>query len=246
MSDFEHENSSGLRGRLALYEQRRAALKRLGMPATLEDVAERMGSTKSTVARILSGERKRIGYEEEIQLARALDQMEADARRIYGPDALSPTAESVAEPARRPAASPRLDLPAALNPVRMPVYGLASAGSAAHLDHDSVVDWLSLEDIFGAGTPGREPFLLEVAGVSMEPRYMHGERVIVQRNRPPRPGEDAVFEFTDGHAELKIYRGRSGGRIWYDQWNQDAPGFDPAGASFDAGQIKALHAVLRL
>lgn len=246
MTPYQHEHtpSGGLQSRLAHYDARRERLKSLGFPATYDDIATRMGTTKSAIARIFSGERKRVALEDEIQLARVLDQMEAEARRALGDDALD--REQIAEEPGRP------DLPvsapgflsAGASP-RLPVYGPVLSGVNARLDHAGVVDWVSLDDMIGFTAPGRAPFLLEVTGESMEPRYMHGERVLVARNRPPRQGEDAVFEFADGHAELKIYRGRRGNQIWFDQWNHDAPDYDPAANTVNAADVRALHAVLR-
>ena len=238
MSSFEHEHApTGLQARLAIYEDRRKRMKALGFAATYDDIAARMGVTKSSVARIFSGDRKKIASDEELKLARTLDQMEAEAKRIYGEDAI---ASAPATPAGAQEGGFDFSQLMPGGAPRIPVYGLSGPDHTVRLDNDFVV--VAIDDVTGASN-ARQPFLLEVAGCGGEPRFLQGERVIAARNRPPRPGQDAVFEFADGHTELKIYRARRDGRIWFDQWNHDDADFDPASASYDASQIRAIHAV---
>lgn len=237
MTDDASHNGTPLQRRLRRLDERRRRLKDAGMKATHAQMAKRLGWSQSAAQRFFTGELVRVSADDEVAAARALDEMEAEAARRFGPGVLSDA------PADAPASDP-VDFP---GPARMagriPVYGAVSAGGSTDLSHDSVIDWISIEGLFG-GPAARAPFLLEITGASMEPRYLQGERVLVARGRPPKPGQDCVIEFIDGHAELKIYRRRAGGRIWADQWNTEDNSYQPEGLSFDAGEVKALHAAI--
>lgn len=237
MTGYEHFPMSGLQKRLAELERRRIALKNAGVDATHARLAEMTSRSPSTVQRIFAREVKRLSADEELEISNALARLEREARARLGRDALEPAAAPLAE---RPPA-PFLHDGGAQR--RIPVYGFAGAGSRIALSEDHVVDWLAPEDIAGSGSDPRGAFILEVVGVSMEPRFMQGDRVLVLRDRLPRLGQDCVLERHDGTAELKIYRGHRAGRIHFDQWNEHVPGYDRERMHVAENEIRAMHLV---
>jgi phage repressor protein C with HTH and peptisase S24 domain len=65
----------------------------------------------------------------------------------------------------------------------------------------------------------RDAFALEVADVSMEPRYEPGETVYLAPNRWPRPGQDCVVVTKSGQGLLKRFVRRQGDTITLHQFN---------------------------
>lgn len=227
MSDLDAPNSSEpLQRRLEGYELRRKRLRAAGYPATYDLLAERAGINKTTVHRTLTGGRKRIKSSDEAAIRSALETMERECRAQFGDDALDLAGDETHVGNSAPGQ-------------RFPIYGARARAGAVMLSQDHVVGWLDVSEALFAA-PGREIFLFEVNSDDMAPRYFQGERVLIRRNQPPQPGQDALIEFADGHAELKTYRHTRQGRVWYESY-RDAD----ASGSAEATQVHALHAVLR-
>lgn len=79
-------------------------------------------------------------------------------------------------------------------PRDLPVFGSAQGGpDGMRLDYEPV-EWMrrpqALEGVVDA-------FAFYVVGDSMEPRFRHGERLLVHPKRPPRPGEDVLLILRD-------------------------------------------------
>lgn len=242
----ENHDATPLAMRIAQYEARRRALVKAGAPATHEDAADHLGWSQSSAQRFFSGARKTASSDDEAQIVGWLSGLERDyADRI--PPALRVASDNGPDfdpgsPLRSGENDLSRDLRRAL---RLPVYGGVSADQKVHLDADAIVDRVRMDELLAPlDHRGQHRVLIEVTGVEMEPRYFQGERVIVARNRPPRPGEDCLAEMANGQVEVRIYRGMRGGRFWFDQYNTDPDIYKPEGVSFAADQIAGVHAVL--
>lgn len=93
-------------------------------------------------------------------------------------------------------------------PGLVPLYGWVGASSASRLT-------LAEQNLRGyvPAHPNqqhiRDPFALEVADVSMAPRYEPGEIVYLAPNRQPKGGQDCVVVTTEGEGLLKRFVRRS-------------------------------------
>jgi SOS-response transcriptional repressor LexA len=71
---------------------------------------------------------------------------------------------------------------------------------------DEATETVDLADRMG--TSGKELYLFEVRGDSMEEDYVFdGDQVIVQREPEPQPGDDVIVRY-DGKLMLKRLKGR--------------------------------------
>lgn len=84
----------------------------------------------------------------------------------------------------------------------------------------------------------RDAFALEVADISMIPRYEPGEIVYVAPNRWPARNQDCVLVTTDFHGFLKRYVGRDAEKVTLHQLNPDED------LSFVLSVIEAVHSVV--
>lgn len=121
---------------------------------------------------------------------------------------------------------------------RLPVYGYAAAGGEDRfvMNEGEVIEEVELPMGLSVG-PG-EYFVVIASGSSMEPRIFSGERKVVRRNYPATHGKDAVIEFKDGTAVIKIFRGRRDGRVFAEQFNP------PKLLDYDATTVKEVYPVV--
>jgi phage repressor protein C with HTH and peptisase S24 domain len=84
----------------------------------------------------------------------------------------------------------------------------------------------------------REPFALEVADVSMSPRYEPGEIVYVAPNRRPTAGRDCVVVTTDGQGLLKRYVRQTDRELVLEQLNP------PQELTIPLDQVAQIHMVV--
>jgi phage repressor protein C with HTH and peptisase S24 domain len=84
----------------------------------------------------------------------------------------------------------------------------------------------------------REAFALEVADISMMPRYEPGEIVYLAPNRWPQRGQDCVVVTRDSHGFLKRYVRRDADRIYLSQFNPETE------LDFEMTEVEAVHAVV--
>lgn len=84
----------------------------------------------------------------------------------------------------------------------------------------------------------RDPFALEVADVSMSPRYEPGEIVYLAPNRWPMRGQDCVVVTRSAAGVLKRYVGRDEKKISLHQLNPDAP------VSIAFSDFESMHTVV--
>lgn len=84
----------------------------------------------------------------------------------------------------------------------------------------------------------REPFALEVADVSMSPRYEPGEIVYLAPFRQPLPGQDCVVVTTHDEGMLKRFVRRTADNLVLHQLNPERDFTRPL------SEIAAIHAVV--
>jgi len=84
----------------------------------------------------------------------------------------------------------------------------------------------------------RDPFALEVAAVSMSPRYEPGEIVYLARNRQPLAGQDCVIVTAEGEGLLKRFVRRTATQVVLHQLNPDED------LTFGLDSVLRIHAVV--
>lgn len=120
-------------------------------------------------------------------------------------------------------------------PLRVPVYGYASAANG---DHISLAEGRVLDEIeLPSGMVRGDVMAIRVVGDSMEPRMFSGELVIVAKDVAPARYGDCVVELMDGSALVKQYRGRRDGKVWLYQFNPERE------FAIDAVEVRTIHAV---
>lgn len=103
-------------------------------------------------------------------------------------------------------------------PNMIPVYGWVGASSAQRLTI-AEQNIRSYVPIHPNQVHARGAFALEVADVSMVPRYELGELAYVTPNRQPLKGQDCVVVLTDGEGLLKRFLGRDEEFLYLHQLN---------------------------
>lgn len=119
-----------------------------------------------------------------------------------------------------------------------PVYGYAAASDGPDgriaFNSGDVLEWIELPA--GMQPPG-DVFVARAIGSSMYPRIFDGEMLVVRRAVPPRRDKEAIFEFKDGTAVVKTYKGARDGRLFGQQYNPEKL------LDWPADEIKAVHDV---
>lgn len=120
--------------------------------------------------------------------------------------------------------------------VRVPVYGYAAGDSPDHIAFNpgEILDWMELPR--GLNPPG-DVIVVRAYGSHMEPRVFAGESLVIQRNVPPTRDRDALFEFTDGTATIKTFKGQRQGYVFACQYTPDEE------VRYDSATVKAMHSV---
>ena len=122
-------------------------------------------------------------------------------------------------------------------PGMVPLYGWVGATSASRLvlAEQSLRGYVPMHP---AQSHVREAFALEVADVSMVPRYEPGEIAYIVPNRWPRAGQDCVVITTDGEGLLKIFVRREGDMVILRQLNPEK------NLEIPAEKVTSIHAVV--
>jgi phage repressor protein C with HTH and peptisase S24 domain len=122
-------------------------------------------------------------------------------------------------------------------PGLVPLFGWVGAASENRLT-------LADQDLRGyvpahpAQANVRDAFALEVADVSMSPRYEPGELVYLAPNSWPKPGGDCVVVTTESEGLLKRFVRRDSGLLTLHQLNPDQD------LSLELARISAIHRVV--
>lgn len=122
-------------------------------------------------------------------------------------------------------------------PGMVPLYGLVGASSESRLTL-AVENLLGHVPIHPAQVMLREPFALQVADVSMTPRYEPGEVVYLAPHQRPRPGQDVVIVMKDGSGHLKRFVRLAEHQVVCAQFNPAQE------VCFDRAEVDAMHAVV--
>ncbi len=122
-------------------------------------------------------------------------------------------------------------------PGMVPLYGWVGATSASRLvlAEQSLRGYVPMHP---AQSHVREAFALEVADVSMVPRYEPGEIAYVAPNRWPRAGQDCVVVLEDGSGMIKQYVRRDGETVVVRQLNPEQL------IEIPAEKVTSIHAVV--
>jgi len=122
---------------------------------------------------------------------------------------------------------------------RVPLIGLAQAGSDGYFDDSGYPvggswDEVSLPDIADANA-----YALEISGESMEPVFRDGDLVIVSPNAPVRRGDRVVVRTLAGEVMAKQLTRRSARRLELKSLNPEHPDY-----SFELTEITWIHRIV--
>lgn len=202
----------------------------------------RFGVNQSTVGRWERGMSPSSG--ELIQLARlagmTVEEFASyDSTPATGPEPRQP---SNVRPGPAIAIPPHLEMPRDL-----PVRGTAACSSGdgsfqfeTTEGYGTAVDWVRRPPVL---TNVPDAYALYMSGDSMEPKYRHGDLVMVHPTRPVRPGDICVIIMKDGpdepeYAYCKRFLRRHAGVVTVEQFN-------PAGTrDFPQDRVVRMHRVL--
>lgn len=222
-------------------EQFRAYIQRIvtetGM--TPSAIAKAAGVAASTVNRPYSGD-ETAGA----PTLKTIAKIAAATGVPFEGSALTVSAPSVPQPNVRPA--PDVALPDfAGMPRDIPIRGIAACSSgdgAFQIEATNVVDWARRPPAL-AGV--RDAYGLYLSGDSMEPRWSHGDMILVHPGRPARPGDHVVLILRDGphetpYAYCKRLVRRHGGMVTVEQYNP------PSQRDFPEERVEAVHRILEM
>lgn len=157
----------------AIYTQRKQEAKQNGEKLSQEHVAERCGwSGQSAVSQYMNG-RMPLNLDALLKLSKALR---------FSPREVSPRLASDIPTLYLAEEKPDSDYNNKSNAVllkytrsQLPVIGQASAGRLQEImDNQECTEWVA-----APGPTGPQAFALRIEGISMEPRFMDGEKVII-------------------------------------------------------------------
>jgi phage repressor protein C with HTH and peptisase S24 domain len=122
---------------------------------------------------------------------------------------------------------------------RIPLIGLAQAGSAGYFDDGGYPvgggwDEVSLPEIADPNA-----YALEISGDSMEPVFRDGDMIIVSPAAPIRRGDRVVARTASGEVMAKQLARRSARRIELRSLNPAHPDY-----SFDLAEVTWLHRIV--
>jgi len=168
----------------------RLKLAREEQNLTQEEVAARAGVAQGTIANIESSHRK--SPRELMAIASAVKVNPEWLKSGKGPKAASESGNVV---------------PAPIGGIRIPVINYVQAGMWSGVidgsQHGDADDWLTTDQQFS-----RSAFALEIKGDSMLPKFEPGDRVIIDPDVAPLPGDFVVAKNGEEEATFKKYRPR--------------------------------------
>jgi SOS-response transcriptional repressor LexA len=106
--------------------------------------------------------------------------------------------------------SEKIDIPDGAHPIRsVPLISWAHAGAAATYD-EMPKHW---QGTLSSMSRDRRAFAVAIEGDSMEPKFLHGDRVVLEPSNQPVSGKPVVARFVDDSVQLRIYFKMPSGRI---------------------------------
>lgn len=156
-----------------IYAQRKREAKAKGQKLSQEAVAERCGwAGQSAVSQYMTG-RMPLNIEALLKLSKALNFFPAEVSERLSKD--MPTLYLSEDTGTYSAERTSNATPINFTRARLPVIGLASAGKLEELIEKQEID----EWVDAPGATGPQAFALRIEGISMEPLFWDGEKVII-------------------------------------------------------------------
>ena len=129
---------------------------------------------------------------------------------------------------------------AQMRPVRrMPLIGLAQAGSAGYFDDGGYPAGAGWDEISVPDVPDPNAYALEISGESMEPVFRDGDTIIVSPAAPVRRGDRVVVRTRGGEVMAKELLRRSARKVELASLNPQHPGY-----SFDLSELNWMHRIV--
>ena len=129
--------------------------------------------------------------------------------------------------------------PRTLSPRRIPLIGLAQAGSDGYFDDGGYPVGGSWDEVSLPEIGDMNAYALEISGQSMEPVFRDGDVVIVSPAAPIRRGDRVVVRTAKGEVMAKQLARRSARRIELKSLNPAHPDY-----SFDLKEVTWMHRVV--
>ncbi len=128
---------------------------------------------------------------------------------------------------------------AAVTSRRIPLIGLAQAGSEGFFDDGGYPVGGSWDEVGLPEVADPNAYALEVSGDSMEPVFRDGDLVIVSPNAPIRRGDRVVLRTVKGEVMAKQLTRRSARRVDVRSLNPDYPDY-----TFDLMEVAWMHRIV--
>ncbi len=129
--------------------------------------------------------------------------------------------------------------PRTLSPRRIPLIGLAQAGSEGYFDDGGYPVGGSWDEVSLPEIGDMNAYALEISGQSMEPVFRDGDVVIVSPAAPIRRGDRVVVRTAGGEVMAKQLARRSARRIELKSLNPAHPDY-----SFDLKEVTWMHRIV--
>ena len=129
--------------------------------------------------------------------------------------------------------------PRTLSPRRIPLIGLAQAGSDGYFDDGGYPVGGSWDEVSLPEIGDMNAYALEISGQSMEPVFRDGDVVIVSPAAPIRRGDRVVVRTAGGEVMAKQLVRRSARRIELKSLNPAHPDY-----SFDLKDVNWMHRIV--
>lgn len=129
---------------------------------------------------------------------------------------------------------------AASRPIRrIPLIGLAQAGSAGYFDDGGYPAGGGWDEISVPEIPDPNAYALEISGESMEPVFRDGDTIIVAPSAPVRRGDRVVVRTNGGEVMAKELLRQSARKVELASLNPSHPNY-----SFDLAEITWTHRII--
>ncbi|MFT8246356.1 S24 family peptidase [Roseomonas sp. BN140053] len=122
---------------------------------------------------------------------------------------------------------------------RIPLIGLAQAGSAGYFDDGGYPVGAGWDEISVPEIPDPNAYALEISGESMEPVFRDGDTIIVSPGAPVRRGDRVVVRTRGGEVMAKELLRQSARKVELSSLNPAHPNY-----SFDLAEITWMHRVV--
>ncbi len=122
---------------------------------------------------------------------------------------------------------------------RIPLIGLAQAGSDGYFDDGGYPVGGGWDEISVPEVPDPNAYALEISGDSMEPVYRDGDVVIVAPTAPIRRGDRVVVRTLKGEVMAKQLVRQSARRVELASLNPEHPNY-----AFDLPELSWMHRIV--